>query len=71
MIERNQPRYHNIHDYPIMLTAEDVAEILCISRTNAYAVMRMSGFPTIHRGKRMVVPRDRLIKWIDEQLGAN
>ena len=63
-----QPKYRTIEEYPIMLTANELMEILRISRSNAYLVMKMKGFPTLRIGDRMVVSRDRLIAWINTQL---
>ena len=51
---------------PITLRAEQVAAVLGISRSNAYALIRHEDFPTLHIGKRMLVPKDRLIQWIEE-----
>ena len=64
--------YKSFEDLPVMLRAEDVAEVLGIARGNAYALMRHKDFPTICLGNRMMVPRDKLLKWIDQQgsLGA-
>ena len=50
---------------PLTLKADEVAAVLGISRSNAYNLMRSEGFPTLHIGKRMLVPKDRLIRWID------
>ena len=36
---------------PITLRAEQVAAVLGISRSNAYALMRQEDFPTLHIGK--------------------
>ena len=69
MPNNKHPRYRTIEEYPIMLTANELMEILRISRSNAYLVMKMKGFPTLRIGDRMVVSRDRLIAWIDDQLG--
>ena len=55
---------------PVTLKADEVAAVLGISRANAYTLMRSDGFPTIHIGKRMIVPRDKLIEWIDAQVSA-
>ena len=63
-----QPKYRTIEEYPIMLTANELMEILRISRSNAYLVMKMKGFPTLRIGDRMVVSRDRLIAWINTRL---
>ena len=71
MPNNKHPRYRTIEEYPIMLVAEDIAEIKRISRSETYHLMRQRRFPTVFVGKRMVVPRDRLIAWIEEQLGED
>ena len=32
--------------------------------------MQAKGFPTLPIGKRMVVPRDKFINWVNEQTGG-
>ena len=49
---------------PMALNAKQVAAVLGISRAGAYNLMRSEGFPTLFSGKRMVVPKDRLLDWI-------
>jgi predicted DNA-binding transcriptional regulator AlpA len=49
---------------PVSLNADQVAAVLGISRAGAYNLMRSEGFPTLFIGKRMVVPKDRLLEWI-------
>ena len=51
---------------PVTLRAEQVAAALGISRSNAYMLMRQESFPTLRIGKRMLVPKDRFIQWIEE-----
>ena len=53
---------------PMALNADQVAAVLGISRAGAYNLMRSEGFPTLFIGKRMVVPKDRLMDWINEQV---
>ena len=60
--------YRTVEEYPIALSAEEVGSILGISRSNAYKLMRVKGFPTLHIGKRMVVPRDKLVQWMNAQV---
>jgi excisionase family DNA binding protein len=52
---------------PITLSANQVAQVLGISRANAYTLMHSKGFPTIQIGKRMVVPKNKLIEWMERQ----
>ena len=53
---------------PVALNAIQVASVLGISRAGAYNLMRSEGFPTLYVGKRMIVPKDRLLAWMDRQV---
>ena len=69
--ERRAQRQKSVMSYdqlPLALKADQVAAVLGISRAGAYNLMRSEGFPTLFIGKRMVVPRDRLIDWMDAQV---
>lgn len=60
--------YTDIEQLPIMLNADQVAQTLGISRAGAYQLMHSKGFPTVRIGRRMVVPKERLLKWIEDRL---
>ena len=62
--------YTSLEQLPVALSAEDVAQVLGISRANAYILMHSKGFPTIRIGKRMSVPKDKLIEWMNKQISA-
>ena len=62
--------YTSYNQLPLSLNANDIAAVLGISRANAYTLMRAKGFPTIFNGKRMIVPRDKFIEWMDMQISA-
>lgn len=55
---------------PLMLNADEVASALGISRANAYTLLRSKGFPTLRIGKRMLVPKDKLLEWMTKQIAA-
>lgn len=59
--------YTSFEQLPLTLCAEEVAQVLSISRANAYTLMHSRGFPTIKIGKRMVVAKEKLIAWIEAQ----
>ena len=63
--------YKSIEDMPMMLAITQVASVLSISRTSAYELAHCKNFPAMLIGSRIVVPRDRLIGWIDEKLALN
>lgn len=62
--------YTNYDQLPLALSAEDVAQVLGVSRAQAYNLMRSKGFPTLKIGKRMTVPKNKLIEWIDANMAS-
>ena len=62
--------YTSYNQLPLSLNSNDIAAVLVISRANAYTLMRAKGFPTIFIGKRMIVPRDKFIEWMELQISA-
>ena len=65
-----EQKYTSLDQLPLSLNANDIAEVLNISRGNAYTLLHREDFPTIHIGKRMIVPRDRFFEWMDRQISA-
>lgn len=47
---------------PAVMTVEEAAKILRISRGSAYEAARSGDIPTVRIGKRILVPRARLLK---------
>lgn len=56
---------------PNVLSAEQLAQTLGISRAGAYQLLHSDGFPTLRIGKRMLVPRDKLAEWIEKNTGVS
>ena len=59
-------KYITYDQLPLMLNAEDVQAVMNISRAGAYQLMHRADFPTILIGKRMVVPRDKFLEWVEK-----
>ena len=62
--------YTNYDQLPLALNADDVAQVLGVSRAQAYNLMRSEGFPTLKIGKRMSVPKNKLLEWIDAHMAS-
>lgn len=56
--------FTDFHDLPLTLTAQEVGEVLGISRAAAYELVRSNGFPRIRIGTRILVPKDAFLCWI-------
>lgn len=63
MLESTVKSYDEL---PIFLNAKAVANLLGISAASCYELMHEKGFPTLRIGSRIVVPRDKLIVWIEK-----
>ena len=60
-------KYTAADQLPLTLNADQVASVLGLSRAKTYELMHSKGFPTLVIGKRLVVPKDKLLRWIDQQ----
>jgi excisionase family DNA binding protein len=63
-------KFRSYDDLPLTLTVPEVGEVLGISRAKAYDLARSEGFPSMRIGTRILVPRDKLIRWIDKETEA-
>ena len=60
-----QSMYKNRDELPMFLT---VMEVAGISRASAYELVREDNFPKLKIVQgRTIIPRDRLLEWLDEQ----
>jgi Helix-turn-helix domain len=58
----------NREDYPLVMTAEDIREILGVGRRKAYEIMDENGFPLVSIGKKLKrVNRDDFFRWLDHK----
>ena len=58
----------NYEDLPLFLNAEKLAKVLGVSISSAYELMHEKDFPSVRIGKRFIVPRDDLKRWMEEQV---
>lgn len=67
----NKTCFTSLDNLPAMLTISQVALALNISRTSAYELAHCKSFPAMLIGSRIIVPKDRLMTWIDNKLSLN
>ena len=60
--------YTNIEELPLTLKAHEAAAVLRISKSKVYELAQSESFPAIRIGKRVVIPRDKLIQWMKAQV---
>ncbi|MDD6239456.1 MAG: helix-turn-helix domain-containing protein [Oscillospiraceae bacterium] len=61
---------NNYETWPAVLNAVQLSEALGISKAAAYQLLHQASFPTLRIGRRLLVPRDKLIRWIDQNTGG-
>ena len=63
-----QSMFKSKDELPMFLTVMDVANLLGISRASAYELVREDNFTKLKIVQgRTIIPRDRLLEWLDEQ----
>ena len=60
-------KYKSIDELPLMLSVPELASVLGISRAGAYELVKEQGFPALSIGARILIPRDKLVAWINER----
>mgnify|MGYP004615672457 FL=1 len=61
---------NNYENLPAVLNANQLAAALGISCAGAYQLLNTGTFPTLRIGKRLLVPKDKLIDWIEQNTGG-
>ena len=59
--------FYSVDQLPCTMNADELAGYLGISRAGAYTLMHSEGFPVIRIGKRMIVPKDKFLQWLEDQ----
>ena len=57
--------YHSIEDLPLVVKVDDLAPILGIGRNTAYELVRCGQIRSIHIGRKIHVPRDAIVEFIN------
>ena len=63
--------YKSYDELPLMLSVQEIAKVLGISKTSAYDLVRSKGFPVLKIGSRLIVPKDKFRKWVEQNIGGS
>ena len=63
-----QSSYKAYEDLPLFLNVNDLSSAIGIAPSSCYELMHEKGFPSVRIGKRFIVPREDLKRWMDEQV---
>lgn len=65
-----QPTIKSYEELPMFLNAEILSQLLGISPSSCYELMRSDGFPVLKIGGRMLVPKEKFIQWVERNTGG-
>lgn len=53
----------------LTMTPADIQQAMGVSKNTAYALINRIDFPKIHVGRKILIPRDAFLRWLDAQTG--
>ena len=56
--------YKSYDELPLMLNMKQLSDLLGISDASAYELVQEEDFPSLRIGKRIVIPKEELRRWI-------
>lgn len=56
--------YKSYDELPLLLNVKQLADLLGVSDSSVYELIQEDGFPSLHIGKRIVIPKEELRVWI-------
>ncbi|MBR2133856.1 MAG: helix-turn-helix domain-containing protein [Eubacterium sp.] len=63
--------FTSFDEMPVTLSVEQAAEALSISTVSLYKLIKKdSTFPAVNMGRRIVIPKDSLKKWLDKKVNS-
>ena len=65
-----QSVYKSYDELPLFLNSELVAKVLGVSPSSGYELMHEPDFPVLRVGSRMVVPKEKFIRWVEAHTGG-
>lgn len=53
----------------VLYTPKEIQKIFKCGRNQAYEIIHSNGFPKIQIGRKILIPKNKLEKWIDGNIG--
>ena len=63
--------YKTYEELPLFLNAQMVAQVLGISVSCGYDLMREKSFPALRIGSRIVVPKVKFQEWVEQNTAGS
>ena len=56
--------YTSYDELPLLLSVKQLVDLMGVSDSSIYELIQEADFPSLQIGKRIVVPKEELRKWI-------
>lgn len=56
--------YTSYDELPLLLSVKQLVDLMGVSDSSIYELIQEDGFPSLQIGKRIVVPKEEMRKWI-------
>ena len=53
----------------VTMTVSDLQQAMGIGRNAAYDLVNRADFPKVRVGKKIIIPREAFLRWLDQQSG--
>ncbi len=60
----NETAYNLFSPTKTTLTVEEAAHLIGVSKPTMYAIVKRPSFPAIHIGRKILICRDALLRWL-------
>ena len=60
----------SLDDLPDFCSLEEFSEVFRVSRSTAYRMAARGNIPCLRIGRRMIVSKEHLIRWIDRSISC-
>ena len=64
-------QHSTLAELPDFCTLADLAPVLGISKATAYRMAEQGRIPCIRLGRRIIISREHLKRWFDQQMGVD
>jgi excisionase family DNA binding protein len=68
--EINQDDSKKVSKLPFSLNADDIAKLLGIGKNKVYNMVHIKDFPKIQIRRKIVIPRDAFLSWLNTYTGG-
>ena len=66
VINMKVSEYKSYDELPLFLNAATVSKVLGVSPSSGYELMHEADFPVLKVGSRIVVPKEKFVKWVEQ-----